>query len=198
MNDNNIQEDQRYNYKKCEGEECETYGTPYDCMSIMNYRDYFFKKAGATGPTMTAKNPATCNLSAANTRLTNSDITLLKRMYCDQTGNNIVTSPNWGQGNYPSNLNEDYPIKVEAGSVIEIFFTDFMLETHESCRYDWVRIVDGDGTELLKKVSFSNIFIDPFKVILIFPNRLVERTNLLLPSGAKQMRQQLNFILTRM
>ena len=136
-------------------------------MSIMNYRDYFFKKAGATGPTMTAKNPATCDLSGYNKRLTNADITLLKRMYCNQTGNNIVTSPSWGQGNYPNNLNEDYPIKVEAGSVIEIFFTDFMLEAVAGdggfC-YDWIRVVDGDGTELLKKVSFSNIFLNPFKL----------------------------------
>ena len=44
----------------------------------MHYRDYFFKKAGATGPTMTPKNPATCNLGGYMTKLTNSDITLLR------------------------------------------------------------------------------------------------------------------------
>ena len=89
------------------------------------------------------------------TRLTDSDVTLLKKMYCDQTGNNLVTSPSWGSGNYPDNQNKVYPIKVEAGSVIEILFTDFMLEAHGSCDYDWVRIVDGDGTELMGKVTFS-------------------------------------------
>ena len=111
---------------------------------------------------MTAKNPATCSLSGYMTRLTDSDITLLKKMYCDQTGNNLVTSPSWGQGNYPDNLNKVYPIKVEAGSVIEILFTDFMLEAPgydaESC-FDWVKVVDGDGTELLGKVLFSKRII---------------------------------------
>ena len=154
MNWNNIEDSAgaRYQYSKCEGAECQTHGSPYDCMSIMHYRDY-----GATGPTMTAKNPATCNLRSYNTRLTSSDITLLKKMYCNETGNNLVTSPSWGQGNYPHKMNKVYPIKVEAGSVIEILFTDFMLEAHESCSYDWVKIVDGDGTELLGKVIFSNI-----------------------------------------
>ena len=156
MNENNIEDSAgaRYQYSKCEGSECETHGSPYDCSSIMHYRDYFFKKAGATGPTMTAKDPATCSLSGYMTKLTASDITLLKKMYCDQTGNNLVTSPNWEQGNYLDNQNKVYPIKVAAGSVIEILFTDFMLEAHDSCSYDWVRIVDGDGTELLGKVTF--------------------------------------------
>ena len=128
------------------------------------------------------------------TRLTNSDITLLKKMYCDQTGNNLVTSPSWGQGNYPDNLNKVYPIKVEAGSVIEILLTDFMLEAHESCSYDWVKIVDGDGTELLGKVTFFY----PMKSSQCFSFRLVEQINLLLPSRAKRMRQKLNFIPTHL
>ena len=166
MNENNIEDSAgaRYQYSKCEGAECETHGSPYDCSSIMHYRDYFFKKAGATGPTMTAKDPATCSLSGYMTKLTDSDITLLKKMYCDQNGNNLVTSPSWGQGNYPDNQNKVYPIKVEAGNVIEILFTDFMLEAHDSCSYDWVRIVDGDGTELLGKVTLNVISL---KVILI-------------------------------
>ena len=80
MNENNILNDTFtiYQYSKCEGTECETHGSPYDCSSIMHYRDDSFKKAGATGPTMTAKNPATCNLSGYMTKLTAADITLLK------------------------------------------------------------------------------------------------------------------------
>ena len=161
MNENNILNDTFaiYQYSKCEGTECETHGSPYDCSSIMHYRDDSFKKAGATGPTMTAKNPATCNLSGYMTKLTNSDKNLLNKMYCDQNGNNLVTSPGWGQRNYPDNQNKVYPIKVEARSRIEIVFTDFMLESHSSCRYDWVRIVDGDGTELLGKVIFLHIYL---------------------------------------
>ena len=70
VNQNNIEDSPgaRYQYSKCEGAECQTHGSPYDCSSIMHYRDYFFKKPGATGPTMTAKNPATCSLSGYMTR----------------------------------------------------------------------------------------------------------------------------------
>ena len=156
MNEENIVNTSfaRAQYEKCRGSECETYGSPYDCSSIMHYLEYTLMKARATGPTMTAKDPATCSLRGSRNKLTDSDIFLLNKMYCHQTGNNLVTSPNWGQGNYPDNQNKVYPIKVDAGSVIEIFFTDFMLEAHSSCRFDWVRIVDGDGTELLRKVKF--------------------------------------------
>ena len=83
----------------------------------------------------------------------------------DQTG--LVTSPNWGQGNYPDNLDKVYPIKVAAGSIIEILFTDFMLEGRHSssCIFDWVKVVDGDGTELLGKVLFSKrIFQSDFNL----------------------------------
>ena len=77
-------------------------------------------------------------------------------MYCDQTGNNLVTSPNWGIGNYPDLSVEDYHLRVEEGYLIEIRFTDFDLEGRSrqsgSC-YDWVQIWDADGTELMAKVS---------------------------------------------
>merc|ERR1719312_2424316 len=81
VNTNNINPSGLSQYSKCRGDECTTLGTPYDCSSIMHYRDYFFKKPGA-GPTMTAKNPRTCSLSGYMTKLTNSDILLLKKMYC--------------------------------------------------------------------------------------------------------------------
>ena len=63
-------------YEKCEGTECLTFGSPYDCSSIMHYRDYFF--ATGSGKTMTAKDPSTCSLGGYMTRLTAADITLLK------------------------------------------------------------------------------------------------------------------------
>ena len=81
-------------------------------------------------------------------------------MYCDQTGNNLVTSPDWGINNYPNNFVKDYHLRVEEGYLIEILFTDFDLEGKDrsgNCVWDWVRIVDGDGTELLARVSNRNI-----------------------------------------
>ncbi len=81
-------------------------------------------------------------------------------MYCDQTGNNLVTSPDWGINNYPDNSVKDYHLRAEEGYLIEILFTDFDLEGRDNsgnCGYDWVRIEDGDGTELLAKVSYSHM-----------------------------------------
>ena len=71
-------------------------------------------------------------------------------MYCDNNGNNLVTSPSY-PNNYPDNQDKTYPIKVTTGQVIEILFTDFALEPHTSCEYDWVSVTDGDGSTLLAK-----------------------------------------------
>lgn len=82
-------------------------------------------------------------------------------MYCDQSGNNLVTTPDWGINNYPDNFDKDYNLRVDEGHLIEILFTDFELEGRSnsgSC-WDWVRIEDADGTELLPKVS--HIIVDP-------------------------------------
>ena len=61
-----------------------TYGTEYDCKSILHYRDTFFitpeaKKMGRK--TMLAKK-AGCDLSSPTNTLRNSDIDLLKKIYC--------------------------------------------------------------------------------------------------------------------
>ena len=76
-------------------------------------------------------------------------------MYCDSNGNNLVTSPSYPE-NYPDNLDKSYPIKVTAGQVIEILFTDFSLEPQVSCEYDWVTVLDGDGSILLAKTCGTN------------------------------------------
>ena len=68
-------------YSKCEGTECLTFGAPYDCSSIMHYRDYFF--GNGNGKTMTPNDTRTCDLSGYMTQLTASDITLLKVTNCN-------------------------------------------------------------------------------------------------------------------
>ena len=72
----NIESSGVIQYTKCSGVECETHVSPYDCSSIMHYRDDFF--ANGEGKTMTAKDPSTCDLSGYMTELTASDIELLK------------------------------------------------------------------------------------------------------------------------
>merc|ERR1712025_756506 len=75
----------------------DTYITDYDCSSIMHYGDTDF--TNHNGKTMTAKDANKCKF-AYNTKLTTSDITLLKKMYCDNSKKNLVTSPNYPK-NYP-------------------------------------------------------------------------------------------------
>ena len=79
-------------------------------------------------------------------------------MYCDSNNRNLITSENWGTGNYPDSWHKEHPIQVEQGKVIEILFTDFELEDHDTCNFDWVMIIDADGTELLGKVRIFDNF----------------------------------------
>merc|ERR1712106_385162 len=63
------------------------YGTEYDCMSIMNYRDTSFitDAAKAAGnKTMVAKHGTSCDLSSPNNHLRPADILIVKRMYCQK------------------------------------------------------------------------------------------------------------------
>jgi len=88
VNWNNIQSRYRYTYGKCTG--CNVHGTPYDCMSIMHYRDWGFSDGGST-MSPRAKN---CDLSTGNKRLTLSDIELLNGMYRCKT--DAVVDGQWG------------------------------------------------------------------------------------------------------
>jgi hypothetical protein len=74
-------------YKICPT--CLTHDTPYDCSSVMHYRDYFFQRRLADGddrdggPTMTMnpQNPNTCELHNYILQLSSSDKELLNKMY---------------------------------------------------------------------------------------------------------------------
>ena len=102
---------------------------------------------------MTANDPLTCDLSSggASNQLSSADVSLLKKMYCHDA-KTTITSPNFPYY-YPNDQNVTSPIEVEPGNVIEMRFTDFALDPSNTgdCRYDWVQIVDADGTELLPK-----------------------------------------------
>merc|ERR1719268_185349 len=124
VNWNNITPQGKGQYEKCTGNTCQTHNTAYDCSSIMHYGDTDF--ASNSGPTMTAKDANKCKF-AYNTKLTDSDVTLLKKMYCDGKQGNLVTSPNYPK-NYPASQSKEYPIKVADGHVIELVFSDFILE----------------------------------------------------------------------
>jgi len=157
VNWNNIAKDSHRQYKQCFEKEDRTcdfanyndYDTPYDCMSIMHYRDTYFSTGGKT---MRAKRSG-CDLSSRNSRLTAADKDILNKVYCSKkpgTPEKVVMSPNY-PSNYPDNQDQTYPVTVAAGKVIKLWFTDFKVEAHSSCKYDWVEIIDNDGTNLLGK-----------------------------------------------
>ena len=63
----------------------------------------------------------------------------------------VRESENW-PGNYPNDLDQELdPIVVAQGMVIFIEFTEFNIEDHSSCDYDYLMIEDGDGTVLMEK-----------------------------------------------
>ena len=55
-------------------------------------------------------------------------------MYC-----NTITSPNY-PFNYQDRVDKDFKIEVAVGQKIEIIFTEFDIENHRSCSWDWVVI----------------------------------------------------------
>jgi len=54
---------------------------------------------------------------------------------------------------YPNNEDKEYPITVDEGHVISLVFTDLKIEANDQnlCVFDWVTVVDADGTVLLGK-----------------------------------------------
>jgi len=84
----NIDPDRYYNYEPCTGSctNYKTYGTPYDCSSIMHYGDTFFRTKKARRQrrkTMRAIDPSKCKLSSSGTnKLSKTDIDLINKMYC--------------------------------------------------------------------------------------------------------------------
>merc|ERR1711971_240970 len=65
--------------------------------------------------------------------------------------------------NYPNFRDKTYELEVDIGSAIELTFESFELERPHSrrgCIWDWVEVIDGDGTILMRKScggSRSNI-----------------------------------------
>ena len=73
----NIQEASLDQFNKCSNTSCwNTYGTPYDCDSIMHYDGKSFSKNSKE--TMTPVDPDACDLSNFNINLSDTDIQLLQ------------------------------------------------------------------------------------------------------------------------
>jgi len=101
---------------------------------------------------------ANCDLRSPHSTLTDTDILILNKIYCKDkpvVQENVVTSPNY-PATYPENQNKETRLEVATGSVIVLKFTHFSLED-EGCKYDWVQVVDGDGSVLMDKKCGSTV-----------------------------------------
>jgi len=67
----------------------------------------------------------------------------------------IITSENYPD-NYPNNFNRNYTINSDEDSIV-ITFSDFELEENSDCSWDWLMIIDGDGSTLLPKTCGADI-----------------------------------------
>merc|ERR1719312_362880 len=81
-----------------------------------------------------------------------------KRLRAHHSSRGIITSPNF-PNYYPNNVEKTYTIQYTTtmGDFLAIEFTDFNLESHRRCAWDWLMIRDQRGNELLPKTCGSSI-----------------------------------------
>merc|ERR1712002_1421257 len=166
---NNIQKEEWPQYEPCNitlDPKCsryEDYDTEYDCSSIMHYHDYFFLTKQAElmhGKTMKPlkHRQNDCDLQSGLYEMKPSDIMILNKMYtCNGpiVEDNVFSSPNYPD-NYPADQDEQWRLEADPGSEVSLKFMDFVLEEN-GCAYDWVRVEDGDGTELMARTCGSTL-----------------------------------------
>ena len=81
------------------------------------------------------------------------------------TAEGVLSSPNY-PGKYPNNHKKTKKIEGGPGTVLVLEFTAFDIESHASCRFDYLKIRDGDGTTLMGKTCGSSL-----------PNKITSRSN---------------------
>ena len=81
------------------------------------------------------------------------------------TAEGVLSSPNY-PGKYPNNHKKTETIQGGPGTVLVLEFTAFDVESHASCRFDYLKIRDGDGTTLMGKTCGSSL-----------PAQITSRTN---------------------
>ena len=77
------------------------------------------------------------------------------------TAEGVLSSPNY-PGKYPNNYKKTKTIQGSSGKVLVLEFKAFDVEFHASCRFDYLKIRDGDGTTLMGKTCGSSL---PAKII---------------------------------
>ena len=78
----------------------------------------------------------------------------------------VVTSPKY-PGKYPNNLQRTKTIRGAPGTVLVLEFTAFKVQSHPSCKFDFLKIRDVDGTILMGKTCGSSL-----------PAKIISKTNI--------------------
>ena len=89
----------------------------------------------------------------------------------------VVTSPNHPDF-YPNNLDKTETIEVESGKILRLEFTHFEVEACNmaTCPCDFVKITDGDGTNLMDN-SCGYSSLDPSNWVYFLPPIITTRSN---------------------
>jgi len=154
------------NYKKRKGN-FESYAKvvfnyfdlPYDFNSVMHYGEAFFGKRNANGQrlrTIETLDKKKQSLIGQRSGVSDLDIKLVKLMYNCQAPVGVVSSTNF-PNNYPNKLKQTEPITAGKGQVLRLEFMAFDVEEHTRCGYDHLKIIDGDGTILMKKTCGNTL-----------------------------------------
>jgi len=149
-------------YTKCPT--CLTYDTPYDCMSLMHYRDSFFSKNYTVAPTMIpAPGNTNCDLKSPASVLTSADKELLNSMYqcksgVECCGSLVIAGKYFADGNYikTNELHNNKPVYRHSAGKWCVFYGGFW--KIEAC--DWLEISDnsqGYGWSRINVVCPGNI-----------------------------------------
>jgi len=175
VNLDNIELSDQSKFTKCS--DCEDYGVAYDCMSILHYRGNQFAREGTMS--LMALDPGKCDLNTANIVMRWSDLDAINARY----GHHCPVSIHSGtikshEGYHPTKYGPSYEypknyvlskyLQVREGNNIEMVFNrKFKIEgPSPKCPYDWIRIYDGNGEELLSKTC-------GFKA----PGKILSKTN---------------------
>ena len=88
---------------------------------------------------------------------------------------NIVTSPGYPE-QYADNLDTDQVVTVSPGNKISMELKFMSIEKHDTCRYDYIMVLDEDGTILLDKTCGE--LSKPITILsTTTPKKIISSTN---------------------
>ncbi|XP_078353402.1 cubilin-like isoform X23 [Oculina patagonica] len=135
--------------------------------------------------TFSAFSPGNISTSAPNTTNPPSNYTTSPPWYttappsvCGQVVNNTLTSPGY-PNNYPNNMDCVYWVPIAGGKAMNIYFNEFVVEHHWSCRYDYLEIINENNQTFWKycgsKSGLNVVVTGQYVVIKFYSDAIVTR-----------------------